>query len=263
MTFSDILKQLQPQAQGWTATVGDDWLQGRSVFGGLQAALGVRAMRERVPAGIPLRSLQTTFIAPLPAGTVRVQAVVLREGKSALHVQASLWDGDQLACLMVGIFGRSRESVIALELPPLRVEKTSAQAQELPFIPGVTPAFTRHIEFRWALGGFPYMGAAQAHTQIYVRMREEPQVGEAEVIALADAIPSPGLSLLKKPAAASSLTWTLELLRDDHERSATAPWLMDAQVSAARDGYLNQTATLWDPQGRAVALSRQTVVVFG
>lgn len=263
MTFSGILDQLQPLGQGWTITVGDDWLQGRSIFGGLQAAIGVQAMRRQVPGEVPLRSLQTTFIAPIGAGPVRVEATLLRQGKSALQVQAALYDGAQLACLMVGIFGRGRESSIALELPPPQVHRTPAQAQELPYIAGVTPEFTRHIEFRWAQGGFPYMGAPRAQTQIYLRMREEARIGEAQIIALADAIPSPGLSLLKKPAAASSLTWTLELLRDDYAQDAAAPWLMDAQVTSARDGYLNQTATLWDSEGRAVALSRQTVVVFG
>jgi hypothetical protein len=88
-------------------------------------------------------------------------------------------------------------------------------------------------------------------------------MGESEVIAYADAIPSPALSILKKPVAASSLTWTLELLSDRFETAPAKPWLMDAEVSAGRDGYLSQSAVLWNPLGQAVALSRQSVVVFG
>ena len=46
--------------------IPDDWAQGRSVFGGLQAAFAVRAMRTLEPAA-PLRSLQVTFVAPIAA----------------------------------------------------------------------------------------------------------------------------------------------------------------------------------------------------
>ncbi|MGV4858615.1 hypothetical protein [Acetobacter senegalensis] len=37
---------------------------------------------------------------------------------------------------------------------------------------------------------------------------------------------------------------------------------MDAEVGAGADGYLSQSAVLWDADRRAVAISRQCVVVF-
>ena len=43
--------------------VPEDWLQGRTLFGGLQAVVGLAAMRTLAPAA-PLRSLQVTFLAP-------------------------------------------------------------------------------------------------------------------------------------------------------------------------------------------------------
>jgi hypothetical protein len=60
----------------------------------------------------------------------------------------------------------------------------------------------------------------------------------------------------------SSLTWTLELLVDDRGPAREGLWLMDAVVESGRDGYLNQTATLWSPEWQPVTLSRQSVVVF-
>ena len=69
--------------------------------------------------------------------------------------------------------------------------------------------------------------------------------------------------MLKKPAMASSLTWTLELLADRFNAAPDGPWLMDAEVSSGRDGYLSQSAVLWTPQWQAAALSRQSVVAFG
>jgi hypothetical protein len=42
-------------------------------------------------------------------------------------------------------------------------------------------------------------------------------------VAETDIIPTPALSMLKKPSPASSLTWTLELLRSDFAESGSAP----------------------------------------
>src|SRR3546814_14065200 len=77
-----------------------------------------------------------------------------------------------------------------------------------------------------------------------------------------DSIPSPGLSVLTTRAQASSLTWTLELLGSEYDASADGWWLMDAEISAAGSGYMSQSATLWSPDRQAIALSRQSVVVF-
>ncbi|HSW14176.1 MAG TPA: thioesterase family protein [Solimonas sp.] len=263
MRFSEILRGMRGDGGAWQASVGDEWLQGRTVFGGLQAALAIQAMRGLVPASIPLRSLQTTFIAPVPAGDVRVEARVLRTGKSASHVEARLYDGEQVACTVLGIFGSARESQLSIAPAYPEVRRSFEEGRELPFIPGATPVFTKHVRMRWVQGSFPFMGAEKPRTQIYVSLRDEPGIDEPLIAGLADIIPSPGLSLLKLPVPASSLTWTLELLTDRFDAAAEAPWLVDAEVTAASAGYMNQTATLWSPERRAVALSRQTVVVFG
>lgn len=246
----------------WTARVGDGWLQGRSVFGGLQAALALAAIRSAVPGAPPLRTLQTTFLAPVPAGEVHVEARLLRAGRSALHAEARLYDGDQLACLVVAVLGDARPSSVSIALPPVVARRPAERSMELPFVAGVAPSFMQQLRMRWADGSFPFCGGSEARTQVWVEVREAAEIDEAVLIALADSIPSPALSLLKRPAPASSMTWTLEMLRA-HQTGPAVPWLMDARVDAAGDGYAAQTATLCDGQGVPVALSRQSVVIFG
>ena len=263
MSRQEALDSLSMIAPGrGTAGIGESWLQGRSAFGGLQAALGVRAMRSLLPEQLPLRTLQTTFIAPLPAGEVRIEASLLRAGKSTVHVEARLFDGEQVASLIVGVFGAARPSTIAITPPPIVAAKLPEQSAEMPFVPGLSPPFLQYLRMRWAEGVFPYLGSKRASTQVWVEFRDSAAIDEAAVIMLADSIPSPALSMLKRPKPGSSLTWTLEFLRA-HVDAPAAPWLMDAAVTAAADGYGAQTATLYDDAGQAVALSRQTVVIFG
>jgi acyl-CoA thioesterase len=247
MLFSEIINSLSSYENGYRAPIPDDWLQGRSCFGGLQTALAVAAMRKVLPEAPPLRCVQTTFLAPVPTGFVAIEARILRTGRSATHVEARLYDGDQLACLVIAVFGVARSSIVTIEHPPLMIEKSAEQSRELPYVPGIAPAFIQHMRFRWAEGGFPFSGSAEAMTRVYVEVRNDP---------------TPALSLFNKPTPASSLTWMLEFLSDDLN-TPTAPWLMDAQVTAGHSGYLSQTATLWSAERKAICLSRQSVVVFG
>ena len=104
MQLSDVMEGMHRDGDDVVANVGEEWLQGRSVFGGLQAAIAVAAMRTQVDAALPLRTLQVTFVAPVPAGGVRARAVVLRRGGSATQVEARIVAGDQVLLLAVGIF---------------------------------------------------------------------------------------------------------------------------------------------------------------
>src|SRR5689334_5847751 len=98
--FSSLLSRIHATQGASTLDVPDDWLQGRTLFGGLQAIIGLAAMRTVAPP-VPLRSLQVTFLAPVPGGPVRAVANVLRSGKSTTHVEARIVDGDNTLALMV------------------------------------------------------------------------------------------------------------------------------------------------------------------
>ncbi|HUS23803.1 MAG TPA: thioesterase family protein [Candidatus Binatia bacterium] len=264
MHFTDILESLEGDGDQWRAQVPDSWLQGRTAFGGLQAALGLAAMRRVAGTDVPLRVLQTTFVAPVPGGEVSLQARRLRAGKSVTHAAAELLVDGATACIQVGIFGGSRASELRLDAPAPPALPRPETLVDLPFAPGITPEFTRQFGFRWADGTPPFTGARQGRTRIYIRHRQPaPRLDEAQVVALTDAIPSPALSMLTKPAMASSLTWTLEMLAPIPAVDSEAWWLIDTEITAARDGYVNMTGLLYAPDGQAVVLTRQSVVVFG
>jgi len=264
MQFSEVMASLREEAGIVAVDVGDEWSQGRSVFGGLQAAIGLAAMRVQATSTAPLRTLQVTFMAPVPSGTVRARAQVLRTGRSATHVQAQLLDdAENTLCLMVGIFGASRASQVVMR--PQRPVVDDAAAIPFRFVPGMTPEFTRYFSARWLRGGLPFSGAASSESIVELSMHdcEEVQASEAHVLALADYIPPIGLSHLRTPAAGSSMTWMIEFLNDQLHTLPLQGWRMDGRLDAALDGYTSQGGILWGPDGRAAALSRQNMVVFG
>jgi len=264
MQFRDVLDSMRRDASDWLVDVPQDWRQGRTVFGGMQVALALRAMRAAMTGnpGIPLRSVQTTFVAPLPGSNVRLRAELLRTGKSATHARCDMFHHGALACTVVAIFGAPRPSSFALEIPRPFVDVDPESLEDFPAIPGVTPSFVQHIQMRWAEGTRPYAGYHEPRSTIFVRLRDRDCDPEDAVIALADSIPTPALSMLQTPAPASSLNWMLELLGDPalHDR---AQWsLIGTEVRAGTDGYLSQTSILWGASGHAFCVSHQSVGIF-
>jgi acyl-coenzyme A thioesterase PaaI-like protein len=262
-TFSELLARASADGAEVALDVPADWMQGRSVFGGLQAAVALVAMRTRVPAQVPLRTLQLTFVAPI-AGHVTARASVVRSGASATHVEARIHTADgALATIAIGVFGAARSSAVAVA-PVQPVVAMPASPIELHYIPGVIPAFIQHFAARWARGTLPFMGSTERSYVVEVGMRDSAQrATEAHVLALADFVPPIALGFLRAPANGSTLSWMVELLADRFDHLALASWRVDADLIAARDGYTNQSVTLWGPDATAIALSRQTMLVFG
>lgn len=262
MTLSELIRSAVHDGPRLQLTVGDDWLQGRSLFGGLQAAVAVAAMRSQVPAGLPLRTLQMTFIAPVPAGEVRAVAQLLRSGKSAVHVQARLEDEHgALLALAIGVFGSGRESRVRRE-PQLAAADTTAASTPLPFLPGVTPNFMQHFRVSLRDGALPFTGKPVLANRFEVGLREPAATSEWHLLAIADFVPPVALSWMDSVVPGSSLTWMLEILDDDYRHQPAEGWRVDAELVAAHDGYTSQSTWIVAPDGRPVALSRQSMVVF-
>ncbi len=250
-----------------SATVPADWMQGRSVFGGLQSALALRAMRAFVPAEVPLRALQTTFIAPV-SGAVTLEARVLRTGKSVVQAEARLVEGGQTSAIVIGVFGRARTSRVEVVAQPPTFTPLESPIDS-GFVPGVTPSFIaalRHaLAVRHAAVLFGDQSLAPARDHRGRHRRPGSRERRPRWSRLPTYIPPLALSMLTEPAPGQlPATWTLELLTDRFDGLALAGWRLHAELRAGRDGYTSQYAMVCAPGGHAVALSQQVMTVaFG
>jgi len=267
--FSEVLGSFERGHDAWTVNVPDDWKQGRSVFGGLQSALALHAMRGRMQGAsseLPLRVLQTTFVAPMTGVGTRVEARVLRAGKSTMHVEARLSEGPDVVAVVVGIFGAARPSDVRVAPRQPAVDEGDAPAAPVGSRgpSGPLPAFLQHFSMRWRRGGPPGSGTASNEAVVDVSLRDAGATSEEHVVALADAVPPHALSMITKPAFGSSLTWALEIVHPGPlTKLGLDGWRMDIQLVAAGDGYTSQSVMVWGPDRELVAISRQCMVVFG
>jgi acyl-CoA thioesterase len=261
--MSDPL-QLHPLSPGtFRADVPPDQAQGRAAFGGFLAGLALRAM-ERVSEaseGRPLRSLLADFVAPVAPGPVEVSAVVLRAGRALTHVEARVRAGDGVAAVFIGAFGAARPTRLAWPAPDAPPLGDVDARPSLPFLEGVTPAFTQHFEYRWGHGFPPFTGATEARYGGWVRPRRGGPVDMAGILALVDAWPAPILSIADRVVPASTVTWMVDLFGVP----VVAPggwWRFESATVRSAEGYVDIDAKLWAPDGTPVATSRQAVVEF-
>ena len=269
-----LLQQRQVQGRTLRFPVTADWQQGRTVFGGLMAALAVQAMRDiagpQWPTDVALRALQTNFIGPMTEGVGEIEVHTLREGKNVRQVQATLRQNGETAAVFIGVFAGPRDSTLPElnpAMPAIDVQPDDVPA--LPYLPGLTPAFTQHIDFRLAQGALPFTGGSGWDTKIYMRLHAgeiDPQTAHLdEVLAVifADAAPTPALGRLTKPGPASSVSWALELRPLAPGLAGRGWWRVDKEAIAVRDGYVNERSALWAPDGTLAAYGYQVVTVYG
>lgn len=266
--LAQVLDHRQREGQRVSFRITEDWQQGRTMFGGVLSVMAVRAMRDICGSDWPLRALQTNFVGPVSLGLVYVDVTLLRQGKNIRQVKAQILQAnaegvEQVAGILLGSFGVGRESVLpSLRPPQVAVANDVETSYPWPFIPDMTPPFTRHLEFRHAEGGVPFSGDDSWHSRTYVRLLDNAGIDtELQAIILADAGPTPALAQLRGYTPASSVSWALELRpvsigqRDGH-------WRMDKDALAVGEGFVNEKTTLWTPCGQLAALGYQVVAVY-
>lgn len=254
------------QAATGALHVEGGWGQGRATYGGLVGGLAYSALREQLAdQAPPLRSLTVNFVAPVAPGEADAEVTILRAGSSATQGQVLLRQEGKPVAVALAAFGAARES--GVRVPPSAVTMPELPEPEsiepFPYAAGMTPDFFQHVELRLADGGFPFSGADTSHMTGWMRFREAPPTfDERHFISIADAWPPAVIQMLAQPAPASSLTWTLEILGDVAAPPDTH-WAYAVHTDQARDGYAHTDARIWRPDGELVAISRQTVSVFG
>ena len=263
-SFAALLDRVDGATDTTRLQLPEDWMQGRAGYGGLVGALALKAMRSRVPPARKVRSLLISFVGPVGPEAFSIHPRVLRSGKAVSHVEAKLVQKEAVRCVVLASFGGDRESAIRIDPAPRPEMVEPAKAIELPYIDGLTPAFTRHFAYRWALGELPFSGKGGHEIGGWIQFRERTDcLSEEWLVALADAWPTPVLAMLKAPAAASTVTWEMGFVHLNRQSCTENDWWGYHSVAdSAENGYVHERGAIWDPEGRLAVYSRQTATVF-
>jgi acyl-CoA thioesterase len=260
-SFCDLMTALTRDGDVFKTVVTDDWLQGRTAYGGLSAALCVEAAQRALADLPPLRSAQFTLIGP-SAGPLAIVVSTLRRGKSAVFVNVDLTGEAGLAARAVLSFGAARKS--ALQYSDLPAPSVAPVAESPSFFPAGKPfiSFQQHFESRFAGGARPFTPGATPEYRIWFR-HTDPKAwnGIVPLIALADAPPPPAMVMFAQPGPISTMTWSLDVL-SDAPATKDGWWLIGSKTETSHQGYSTQSMMVWNSDLKPVIAHRQNVAIF-
>ena len=256
----DALGAIVKSGEDYVCAAPEGWTQGRTLYGGMTAAMSAQAAALFAGPLPPLRSLQFTFVGPA-AGDLVFRPLVLRRGRSATVIGVDCVSEGQLAARGALSYGAARES--AIRHASRRDETAPAPDACEPFMPRDREArgFFQNFEMRLAAGARPLSGAEAAPWfDVWVRHRDAEGVDPTlALLALADALPPAAMTRFPQFAPISTLTWAVDLYQPiDH-----AGWFLSRSAAeASADGYSQQAMEVFDLAGGRVASGRQTVAIF-
>jgi acyl-CoA hydrolase len=243
----------------WVFELPQGWGQGRSVFGGVPAALCAALGSREVSDDRPLRTMSLQLLRPSQAGSIYGKTELLREGKSTSFVRVTLEQEQGPTVVANLVYSRPRPEAMRVEARPRPEGPPPEALATLPYTPGLLPEFLQHVELRWASGGVPYSGATEPEFSGYFRFRV-PAGGVEGVLALLDVWPCPSLSLLERPAPASTVTWTAHVLAVPTNFEG---WFaFDYETVFGAHGMHTVVGRLYSPEGALIGFTEQTVAIF-
>ena len=229
--------------------------------GGYIAALIVRALDSELGAEPrrPLRSLALHYLRAPREGPATVSVEVERAGRSVSFVSARLEQSDRLCVLARAVLALDREGFELPAQPAPRVPEPD-ELEPLPDRPD-SPPFARQFDYLPAIGAPPFAGADEALTGGWIRLRERGHPLDAALLAtLCDCWYPAVFATTRAPLAIPTLDLTVHLRaplpRPDE-------WVLGVyRTLAARDGTLDEDATLWSRDGELLAQSRQLALAL-
>lgn len=260
-SFDDAVA-LQHTAPGrMRAKTSPDWANMVGPFGGLTAALMLRAVEEQPDRiGEPL-SLTVNFAAPITDGDLDITATAVRTNRTNQHWLVELSQDGVVTTTATTVFGIRRDSWSETEASPWQVP---APEEIAPTGLHPTIAWARNFEMRFVEGAVPGADAEPSPSSVstlWVRDVHGRGLDFASLTAVSDVF-YPRVYLRRgavSPAGTISLTTYFHA--DSGDLAALGGDFVLARAHASRfsRGYFDQSAQLWSRAGELLVSTHQMV----
>ena len=262
-SYTELLSSLHRHSDNSVdAHVPESWMQGRTTYGGLTAALSLQAAMGIVD-DIPIRSAQVAFVGPV-GGDVKITPTLLRRGKNTAYVSVNIAAESGVTAQSIFAFGKAKESAVHFDDMPMPTVPAPDEIESFFDKDRPRPGFTQNFDMLLASGGRPISGSKDKSIGLWMRHLDPdtPQDATA-VLAIGDAPPPAVLSMFSAPVRISSMTWMAEFMTDMIVTDPAGWFFAQHTAQYAKDGYSSQSMRLWNRQGEPILVGRQTIAVFG
>ncbi|MGH1425126.1 MAG: acyl-CoA thioesterase [Pseudooceanicola sp.] len=237
----------------------DNWKQGRTLYGGMTAALCWHAATRAFPDLPPLRSAQVSFVGPAQ-GMMDFTCTLLRRGRNSAIVQVMCQTEAGHAAAAIFTCAAARDSAVAHDFRPAPESPSPEDCEDFHRKPPKSLGFPANFDIKLISGNRPLTGGAPEMT-VWTRLKEDEGVDPVTVLlAVADALPPGAMTQMSEWAPISTMTWAVDFFQPV---SALGWHKLHTYSEQCADGYSLQGSDMWDRDGRRVLVARQVVAVFG
>lgn len=262
LTLAEVLDSAEVGEDCLSYPVPENWMQGRTTFGGFSSALMLATIHARHGSLPPLRSALINFTAPIGKAP-SIKTEVLRQGRNVTTILARAEIDGQVAALGTYAFGHGQDSHVEFSHPSRPADPPEQTDHYFPpELPRPPIAFLENFDVRMVEGALPFTGAERGYVRLWARHRDERMWDRVEgLISVAD-IPPPAIyPTLKKPGPNSSMNWIFNVLTEDI-KTRDGWWMLEHQLTAGRDGYSSQVMRVWNTEGDLIVDGMQSVIIF-
>ena len=248
-------------------SISEEWGQGRSIFGGLTAALVLVHIESNIDlTGRDLRTVNIHFCGATMADTTcEFRHRILSAGRSVIQIEGQLLQNGEVKTEIIACFTTQRVSAIEITEPtkqfPVAVQDTSEMPVE--FKKGSAPLFVSYFDLRQTNDNFLFSGSNSSLITGWMRFAKPSEVlNDATILALIDAWPPAILPMMTTKAPSSTITWNVEFMYPRPPLEVEDLLYYECSGIEAGQGYAHTEGKIYHPNGQLLALNRQMVGVY-
>lgn len=257
MSVAELLAPIDGRTGPVHLPAAQQWMQGRTLYGGASALLAYTAAIRAFPDLPPLRAGQVAFVAPV-GDTVEFRTELVRAGRNVAQVRSELWCDGAVALSTFWLFGTARDA---------NAVHPAATLDPWPNLPDETlpsdkaPSFLAHnFELRRAQDA---RGPGAPVVRRWLRLKEPTGLDPlSDLVLMGDTLPPGAMRAMQRLGPISSINWSFNIL-DPEPRTQDGWWLGETASEWADHGYSSERLRLFSADGRLVMSGMQSVAVFG
>lgn len=259
MSAAKLIAPIDGKLGTVTLPEAENWMQGRTLYGGASALVAYAAAIRAFPELPALRAAQVGFVAPVGA-EVELSAQIIRQGRNVAQVRSEIRSGGTVALTAFWLFGTEREAN-AVHPAPQAEDWHGPPDGEEPLSLGKAPSFLgKNFELRRAQDA---RGKGKPVVRRWMRLKEPSGLDPvSELILLGDTLPPGAMRAMRRQGPISSINWSFNLL-DPAPATSEGWWLAETASEWADLGYSSERLRLWNAGGKQMLAGMQSVAIFG
>lgn len=265
MSIEHLFHVFETKQSAYELTIPKNWSQGRTIYGGLSAALAYQAAENLIEDDRKVRAFHCNFIGPLsPEVPLTITATLLRTGKNVSQIVAQVSQNGTIGVMVQVCFGVSRDSVLHQVATDTHTMPFPNKPKFIPMIPKVVPKFVQHFDYAFNKGSLSVTKNQDPIIHGWSKISKPvKQMKMAYLIALMDAWPPTMFQMLRLPVPASTMSWDIEFINPELAFDSGQWVASETEAHHIKHGYGHEQAKFWHENGQLLAISKQVVAVFG